>query len=140
MKEPTEEYIKFRKYLESSYKVNSSDDSSDNSSDEDSDFLSKKKIKGGAKKEVTRTLIFDEEYQIPDDIRDFFSIQLKIKKMKKTEVVKLFFSYIKENNLRDEKRPALIKYQMELFELLGLNKGDKLTYYNLQTYVDKLYE
>lgn len=52
----------------------------------------------------------------------------------RTEVTKFVIAYIKENSLAESKD---IKPDEKLAELLGLSEEDKVTYFNIQKYMNK---
>jgi chromatin remodeling complex protein RSC6 len=54
----------------------------------------------------------------------------------RSNVTKAITSYVKENNLKNKHD---INYDAKLKSLLGLKEGDKLTYFNLQKYLNVHY-
>ena len=57
--------------------------------------------------------------------------------MARTEVTKYIIQYIKDNELPDKTNKKIIKPNNKLKNLLKLNKGDEVTYFNLQKYMNK---
>tara|TARA_B100001121_G_C18441417_1_gene503936 strand:- start:247 stop:726 length:480 start_codon:yes stop_codon:yes gene_type:complete len=55
----------------------------------------------------------------------------------RTEVTKYIIQYIKDNNLPDKTNKKIIKPNTKLKSLLKLDKGDEVTYFNLQKYMNK---
>ena len=55
--------------------------------------------------------------------------------MARTAVTKEINQYIRSNNLQDPSNGRIILADTKLRKLLRLPKGDKLTYFNLQTYM-----
>lgn len=55
----------------------------------------------------------------------------------RTEVTKYMISYIKKNKLQNEENKRFINPDEKLRGLLGLGEGDELTYFNLQSYMNK---
>ena len=55
--------------------------------------------------------------------------------MARTEVTKQINAYIKEHNLQDPKNGRIILPDATLVKLLKVNKGDELTFFNLQKYM-----
>ena len=55
--------------------------------------------------------------------------------MARTEVTKEINRYIRENNLKDPKNGRNINADSKLRKLLKLSKSDKLTFFNLQTFL-----
>ena len=54
----------------------------------------------------------------------------------RTQATKIITRYIRENNLQDKTNGRRIIPDKELSDLLSLNKGDELTYFNLQTKIN----
>lgn len=54
----------------------------------------------------------------------------------RTQATKVITQYIRENNLQDKDNGRRIIPDAELMDLLSLNKGDELTYFNLQTKIN----
>lgn len=54
----------------------------------------------------------------------------------RTQATKVITRYIRENNLQDKTNGRRIIPDKELSDLLSLNKGDELTYFNLQTKIN----
>jgi len=55
--------------------------------------------------------------------------------MARTEVTKQINAYIKQHNLQDPKNGRIILPDATLVKLLKVNKGDELTFFNLQKYM-----
>ena len=55
----------------------------------------------------------------------------------RTEVTKYIIQYIKDNNLPDKSNKKIIKPNSKLKSLLKIDKGDEVTYFNLQKYMNK---
>tara|TARA_B100001027_G_C16104930_1_gene257804 strand:- start:251 stop:616 length:366 start_codon:yes stop_codon:yes gene_type:complete len=55
----------------------------------------------------------------------------------RTEVTKYIIQYIKDNNLPDKTNKKIIKPNSKLKSLLKIDKGDQVTYFNLQKYMNK---
>ena len=55
----------------------------------------------------------------------------------RTEVTKALVSYIKENKLENESNSKIIKPDNKLKNLLELEDGEELTYFNIQKYMNK---
>ena len=58
-------------------------------------------------------------------------------KIARTEVTSAISSYIKENNLQNQSNKKFILPDEKLKSLLGISDEDKLTYFNLQKYMNK---
>ena len=55
----------------------------------------------------------------------------------RTEVTKALIAYIKENKLENEQNSQFIHPDEKLKFLLDIKDGDKLTYFNIQKYMNK---
>lgn len=55
----------------------------------------------------------------------------------RTEVTKYIIQYIKDNNLPDKSNKKIINPNGKLKSLLKIDKGDEVTYFNLQKYMNK---
>ena len=55
----------------------------------------------------------------------------------RTEVTQYLISYIKENNLQNESNKSFIKPDKKLSELLNTEKGDNITYFNIQGFMNQ---
>ena len=78
---------------------------------------------------------FNERERVPAKIIDFF--ELETNKMSRIDVIKIFYEYFNENDMYDGKT---IKHDRHIRKLLNLKKDDKLTLFNLQSYINKVYE
>tara|TARA_Y100000590_G_C15596808_1_gene968373 strand:+ start:855 stop:1214 length:360 start_codon:yes stop_codon:yes gene_type:complete len=58
-------------------------------------------------------------------------------KMARTEVTKYIIQYIKDNNLPDETNKKIINPDNALKSLLDIKPEDKITYFNLQKFMNK---
>ena len=71
---------------------------------------------------------------ISNELATFLNKQ-KGTEMARTAVTKEINQYIRSNNLQDPSNGRIILADTKLRKLLRLPKGDKLTYFNLQTYM-----
>jgi len=55
----------------------------------------------------------------------------------RTEVTQYLISYIKEHKLQNESNKSFIKPDKKLSELLNTDKGDNITYFNIQGFMNK---
>lgn len=55
----------------------------------------------------------------------------------RTEVTQYLISYIKENKLQNEENKKVILPDEKLMKLLSLDEGDELTFFNIQSYMNK---
>ena len=57
--------------------------------------------------------------------------------MLRTEVTKEIYKYIQDNNLQDSENKKLINPNDELIKLFNLEEKQELTYFNIQTFLNK---
>lgn len=77
---------------------------------------------------------FAKPTNLSDELCDFLSVEHG-SAMARTIVTKHINEYIKKNNLQDEADKRHIVPDVKLKKILSLKEGDKLTYFNLQTYI-----
>ena len=75
---------------------------------------------------------------LTDELYDFLKIQ-KGDLVPRKDVTKMINDYIKENCCRDEKDKRKIVPDAALKKLFGSSEDDKITYFNLQTYMKHHY-
>lgn len=103
--------------------------------------LHKKQIKLATKSKKqakSRQTGFALKNDVPQKIRDFFEIDDE--PMSRTDISKLFYQYFRENNLQDQKDKRNINTNSSIRKLFGMTKQDKLTMYNFNTWLKKLYD
>ena len=71
---------------------------------------------------------------ISDELAKFLGLQ-KGEEIARTEVTKRITAYCKEHNLQKQEDKRQINADTSLKKLLRLNKGDELTFFNLQKYM-----
>ena len=71
---------------------------------------------------------------LSDEMLDFLGLEKGIK-VPRNEVLKLINKYIVENELRQEEDKRNILPDKKLKKLLNVKKNDKVTYFNLQSYL-----
>jgi upstream activation factor subunit UAF30 len=71
---------------------------------------------------------------LSDEMLDFLGLEKGIK-VPRNEVLKLINKYIVENELRQEEDKRNILPDKKLKKLLNIKKNDKVTYFNLQSYL-----
>ena len=57
--------------------------------------------------------------------------------MARTEVTQHLISYIKQNNLQNKENKSFIKPDKKLIELLNIENDDKITYFNIQGFMNQ---
>lgn len=77
---------------------------------------------------------FAKPTNLSDELCDFLGID-RGSAMARTIVTKHINEYIKKNKLQDEADKRHIIPDAKLKTILSLKEGDKLTYFNLQTYI-----
>ncbi len=75
---------------------------------------------------------------ISDQLCEFLS-KPKGTEMVRHDVTELIYEYIKKNKLQDSASKLIINPDDTLCNLLGIDKSQKLTYQNLQTFMNKHY-
>jgi len=71
---------------------------------------------------------------LSNELYDFLKLE-KGTKVPRKDVTRMVNDYIKTNGLRDEKDKRNIKPNAELQKIFNSNKDDKITYFNLQTFM-----
>ena len=72
--------------------------------------------------------------KLSDEMLEFLGLEKDVK-VPRNEVLKLINKYIVENNLREEKDKRIILPDKKLKKLLNIKKNDKVTYFNLQSFL-----
>lgn len=96
-----------------------------------------KKLKGRAKRVVDPNKPpsgFAKPGPVSDELRTFLGLG-KDELIARTEVTKKITEYCKEHNLQKAEDKRSIKTDAALKKLLRLQKGDELTFFNLQKYM-----
>ena len=93
----------------------------------------KKKVRKGNNKSG-----INKPSEVPKPIRDLLDLEEDIL-MARTEVTKRIYGYIKENELQDPSDKRTIVPNNDLKELFGLGDGEEVSFYNIQSYIKKLY-
>jgi chromatin remodeling complex protein RSC6 len=77
---------------------------------------------------------FAKPTKLSDDLCGFLGVPSG-SEMARTEVTRVINEYIKKNSLQDTADKRTIVPDTKLMSILKLGEGDKLTYFNLQTYI-----
>jgi chromatin remodeling complex protein RSC6 len=77
---------------------------------------------------------FAKPTKLSDDLCSFLGVPSG-SEMARTEVTRVINEYIKKNSLQDTADKRTIVPDTKLMSILKLGEGDKLTYFNLQTYI-----
>lgn len=77
---------------------------------------------------------FAKPTKLSDDLCAFLGVSSG-SEMARTEVTRVINEYIKKNSLQDTADKRTIVPDAKLMSILKLGEGDKLTYFNLQTYI-----
>ena len=91
----------------------------------------KKNTVDGAKRNPSG---FAKPTKLSDELCDFLGVAHG-SSMARTMVTKYINEYIKKNNLQDENDKRHIIPDDKLKSILSIKEGDKLTYFNLQTFI-----
>lgn len=96
---------------------------------------SKKTEEAGASDKPKKPNVFENPNPISNALCDFFG-RAHGSQMSRAEVTSEIAGYIKRNSLQNKHE---IKPDSKLVSLLGLKEGDKLTYFNIQKYLNPHY-
>jgi chromatin remodeling complex protein RSC6 len=96
---------------------------------------SKKTEEAGASDKPKKPNVFENPNPISNALCDFFG-RAHGSQMSRAEVTSEIAGYIKRNSLQNKHE---IKPDAKLTSLLGLKEGDKLTYFNIQKYLNTHY-
>jgi chromatin remodeling complex protein RSC6 len=77
---------------------------------------------------------FAKPTKLSDDLCTFLGVP-SASQMARTEVTRVINEYIKKNSLQDTNDKRTIVPDEKLLSILKLGEGEKLTYFNLQTYI-----
>lgn len=77
---------------------------------------------------------FAKPTKLSDELCTFLGVPSG-SQMARTEVTRVINEYIKKNSLQDTTDKRTIVPDTKLMSILKLGEGDKLTYFNLQTYI-----
>ena len=81
---------------------------------------------------------FNKPGPVPDTIVKLLNIEEGVE-LPRTKVTKLIYGYIKEHNLQVPEDKRTINPDKALRTLFGLDKGEQISFYNIQTHIKKLY-
>lgn len=82
---------------------------------------------------------FNKPLEVPVKIQKLLKLSPD-EKLPRTQITKLIYEYIKENNLQSESDKRTINPNKELQKLFGLEKNEQLSFYNIQTHLKKIYQ
>lgn len=77
---------------------------------------------------------FAKPTALSDQLCEFLGLA-KGSSLARTEVTRVINQYVKTNNLQDTADKRMIKPDEKLKSIMTLKEGDKLTYFNLQSYI-----
>lgn len=77
---------------------------------------------------------FAKPTKLSDELCAFLGVDAG-SQLARTEVTRIINEYIKKNSLQDANDKRTIVPDTKLMSILKLGEGDKLTYFNLQTYI-----
>lgn len=77
---------------------------------------------------------FAKPTALSDQLCEFLGLP-KGSSLARTEVTRIINQYVKTNNLQDKEDKRKINADAKLKSIMTLNEGDKLTYFNLQSYI-----
>ena len=74
--------------------------------------------------------------EISNNLREFMKIEDETKKFTRTDITQHIIKYIKENNLLSSAEKHVVIPNDELLQLLNITKNDKITLFNIQSYMN----
>ncbi len=103
-----------------------------------------KNIEKTVKKEMKKTVVvkdkkpsgFAKPTKVTDELCVFMN-KTEGSEIARTDVTKAIIDYISKNNLQFSENKQIIIPDEKLKNLLGVNDGDKVTYFNLQQHMNK---
>lgn len=100
----------------------------------------KKQVKKGIAKNKNKVSRKPSGFAKPTKVTNelcYFMNQKEGTELARTDVTRALVSYIKENKLQNKENSKIIQADEKLKNLLDLNDGEELTYFNLQKYMNK---
>lgn len=91
-------------------------------------------------KKKSKTLSgFNKPVKIPETIKQLLKITDDTK-LPRTQITKLIYEYIRQNNLQSETDKRTIIPNKDLQDIFGLEKNEQLSFYNIQSHLKKIYQ
>lgn len=81
---------------------------------------------------------FNKPEKVPESLRDL--LDLEDKEIARSKVTKILYKYFEDNNMYDEHTKKQIIPNKEIRQIFGMKKNDMITFYNLQTWLKKVYD
>lgn len=81
---------------------------------------------------------FNKPKPVPVEIINLLGLE-KDAELPRTKITKLIYGYIKDHKLQSPEDKRTILPDTKLKKLFSLKKDDKVTFYNIQTHIKKLY-
>lgn len=88
------------------------------------------------KKKSNQSYIGFQAETIPKSLREL--LEIKTEQLPRPTVTTLLYKYIEKNNLYEIDK-KIISPNKELKQIFGINKNDKITFFNLQCWLNKVY-
>ena len=82
---------------------------------------------------------FNKPTEVPAPLQKLLKLSPD-EKLPRTQITKLIYEYIKQNNLQSATDKRTINPNKELQKLFGLEKNEQLSFYNIQTHMKKIYQ
>lgn len=95
-----------------------------------------KRLEKKKKKRIRQPSGFAKPMPISKKLCDFLNRPAG-SEMARTEVTQHLISYIKQNNLQNKENKSFIKPDKKLIELLNIENDDKITYFNIQGFMNQ---
>lgn len=80
---------------------------------------------------------FNKPEAVPECLVELLEIEEEF--LPRSQVTKLLYQYFKENNMYNEDNKRIIVPNRAIRKIFGMSRDDELNFYNLQTWLKKLY-
>ena len=102
--------------------------------------IHKKELKIASKKKNNTGKLsgFNKPEPIPEPLRELLAIEET--ELARSKVTKILYKYFEDNNMYNTTTKKEIIPNKELKKIFGIKKNDAMTFYNLQTWLKKVYD
>jgi chromatin remodeling complex protein RSC6 len=80
---------------------------------------------------------FNKPEMVPEALADLLEIEEEF--LPRSQVTKLLYQYFKENDMYNKDNKRIIIPNRTIRKIFGMTRDDELNFYNLQTWLKKLY-
>lgn len=103
--------------------------------------LHKKEIKKSSKSlsrsNTGKNAGFNKPLPVPSNLKKLLDIKEDV--MSRSQVTRLMYEYFRKNNMYNTNTKKEIIPNDKIKKIFGMQKGDEITFYNLQTWLKKVY-